>query len=729
MKVANSNLTPGCSESEILDWVANKLDCEIVPGEHLIPAKFEQDKYGNYHYIYMVEEGEIASAYQVILHFNQEGELYYINGTLMTPKKDGSASPAKAMAKPEKISPDRASIIASGSVTSKVKLMYKTHRGKAHLVYEVIDKSTMHKVYVDANSGEILSTIPMHRSFGAWDDIQGTKATVKATTMYYGEQDIDVLKTESGYVLRDPERKITTLNSTGVFGDKKDSDFLNDEEEQTIDLIKTSPDYVYADEQSMLNAKFGSKLKSISLYGIHGFEPESLKFMVCYADPDGMPLLDESGKPMIIVTQQLENITWTRENDTTSVVTYTLPEPLDVNLLDMCNVIYVTCGEETFMAQNLMMPSNYIMNALANEDGPSNLACRFEVVVDTAQPALSIHWGVQKINQMYKDYFNLDGCDGKGAPIINLVNPGNNIPAMDNMPYNAFACGVDFFDTNGQKNFLMVFGMGTPLADTKPLIALDLAGHEYTHNVTAGCGNNLMYENESGAIDEGTADCMGMVAEEYALGQATWQLGDALAMYTDNTRCAFDPWLSGSINGEMVEESAMTKYYGGRFWHDYNDPDPEIAQKDRGGVHRNCTIMSHWFYLLCEGAQDLTNEVGQTHNIEKIGMPTMRDILLQTMIHYDSSYCDYAEFADNVMVAIEDIHAQNPAVCRNIQAATATALEHVGLKTQLIPTGIENVYADGIKSPYAGTYNLFGAAVGSDYKGIVIQNGRKVLRK
>ncbi|MDA6131403.1 M4 family metallopeptidase, partial [Escherichia coli] len=54
---------------------------------------------------------------------------------------------------------------------------------------------------------------------------------------------------------------------------------------------------------------------------------------------------------------------------------------------------------------------------------------------------------------------------------------------------------------------------------------LDIAGHEMTHGVIEHTAN-LIYENESGAINESIADILGNFAEMYATGEVEWDLGE-----------------------------------------------------------------------------------------------------------------------------------------------------------------------------------------------------------
>ncbi len=270
----------------------------------------------------------------------------------------------------------------------------------------------------------------------------------------------------------------------------------------------------------------------------------------------------------------------------------------------------------------------------------------------------------------------------------------------------------------------MFYGVGGVIADDKPLVELPIIAHEYTHTVTAGSGSGLMPQNESGALNEATADCMAMVTEDFALGQPSWMMGRHTSIFSANMRDMKDPWYSGCVDGKIKEQTAQPKYYGGRYWFDYK-ADPKT---DNGGMHLNNGVFNYMFYLLCEGAYNITNEVGQTHTIEAIGMDAMKDIVFQSMVFYNSAQCDYAEIADNLMIAVEDIAQQDNSLTKKFQERMSVAYQHVGMKTSFAPTGITTVASD-VKSPYSGTYNLYGMPVDGSYKGVVIENGKKMLKK
>ena len=151
----------------------------------------------------------------------------------------------------------------------------------------------------------------------------------------------------------------------------------------------------------------------------------------------------------------------------------------------------------------------------------------------------------------------------------------------------------------------MYFGNGIPpnyyLASTGQNVvqlagALDVAAHELTHGVTSS-SSNLIYLNESGALNEAFSDIMSTAVEFYfqtpgtGRGQADYLLGEDVFR-------AFRP---GSVNGVRSHENPRA----------YNQPDHYSIRftgpEDNGGVHINSGIPNHVFYLAIEGGTNRTS--------------------------------------------------------------------------------------------------------------------------
>jgi thermolysin len=207
------------------------------------------------------------------------------------------------------------------------------------------------------------------------------------------------------------------------------------------------------------------------------------------------------------------------------------------------------------------------------------------------------------IGWTYDYYFKRHGrrgIDNNDRPIISLVNgvrqqDGQFVP-LDDLVLNAFWCavcgpgnvGVMYFGNGLGSQYLFDF-IGSPQSVGYFAGSLDVAAHELTHAVTEYT-SGLIYQDESGALNEAFSDIMGVSVEFLnqplgaGVGQADYLIGE------DTFRSPF-----GSLNGlrSMVSpvEFGQPDHYSIRY----------TGTEDNGGVHINSGIANHAFYLAIEG--------------------------------------------------------------------------------------------------------------------------------
>ncbi len=217
------------------------------------------------------------------------------------------------------------------------------------------------------------------------------------------------------------------------------------------------------------------------------------------------------------------------------------------------------------------------------------------------------------------DYFyardGWKGFDGNNVRSVSvIVHPVNRADlgtyvwsTVADYYQNAFFCGQCGYNSED----LIVFGEGLPasyyLAGTGQYVdyfvaSLTIVAHEYTHGVTSYT-TNLIYQNESGALDEAFSDMMGLSASFYQRAAAGSGLLQADYIVGKES---FRPRLSGSIYG--IRNVANPSAFG--------DPDHYskryLGTDDNGGVHTNSTIASYAFYLAIEGGTDQTSGLSVT---------------------------------------------------------------------------------------------------------------------
>jgi hypothetical protein len=137
----------------------------------------------------------------------------------------------------------------------------------------------------------------------------------------------------------------------------------------------------------------------------------------------------------------------------------------------------------------------------------------------------------------------------------------------------------------------MVYGDGDGV-NFSPLVTLDIAGHEMTHGVIQYTAN-LVYLNESGALNESWADVFGAMLERHVKGQSanTWLIGEQ----------AYTPGVAGDALRYM-DDPHRAPNFGATA-----DDDPDhyseryTGSGDNGGVHINSGIANKAFYLVAQG--------------------------------------------------------------------------------------------------------------------------------
>ena len=176
----------------------------------------------------------------------------------------------------------------------------------------------------------------------------------------------------------------------------------------------------------------------------------------------------------------------------------------------------------------------------------------------------------------FREVFKRNSLDGAGMKLISTVHYQRNYN-------NAF--------WDGQQ---MVYGDGDGII-FKPLTgSLSVIGHELSHGVVQHSGG-LVYQDQSGALNEHCADVFGCLVTQYTRGQlpheADWLIGDGI--------------LGDDVNGVALRSM---KAPGTAYDDDLLGTDPQpyhmdayvLTASDNGGVHFNSGIPNHAFYLLAQ---------------------------------------------------------------------------------------------------------------------------------
>lgn len=173
----------------------------------------------------------------------------------------------------------------------------------------------------------------------------------------------------------------------------------------------------------------------------------------------------------------------------------------------------------------------------------------------------------------YSKIYGRNSVDGRGLPLDSSIH-----------------YGVHYTNAlwNGKQ---MIYGDGDGKLFNRFTESLDIIGHELTHGVTQHTAA-LVYQDQSGALNEHFSDVFGILVKQYALKQTAaksdWLIGAGIftkAVHGSAVRSMKAP-------GTAYDDKLLGK-----------DPQPahmknfQTMTADNGGVHVNSGIPNHAFYL------------------------------------------------------------------------------------------------------------------------------------
>jgi Zn-dependent metalloprotease len=228
--------------------------------------------------------------------------------------------------------------------------------------------------------------------------------------------------------------------------------------------------------------------------------------------------------------------------------------------------------------------------------------------------ALDIHWGVGKTYDYFKTAFNRNSYDNQGAALNSYVHVGTN------------------YGNAAWYGNAMIYGDGN--STYKPLGAFDVTAHELGHAICQETAK-LVYQRESGALNEAFSDIWGAVVENaYAPEKQNFLIGE------DITKVAPNYLRSMSNPNSGLDQQPDT--YKGTYWKDATNsciPNPDT--NDNCGVHYNSGVLNYWFYLLVMGGSG-TNDIGNSFNVTGVGFEKAAKIVYRLETSYLTANSNYA---------------------------------------------------------------------------------------
>ena len=243
----------------------------------------------------------------------------------------------------------------------------------------------------------------------------------------------------------------------------------------------------------------------------------------------------------------------------------------------------------------------------------------------TDQTAVSAHHHAGICYDYFRTTFNRNSIDGKGGNIYSIIN--------FDIPDNAFWSGTAMFYGYGETGF----------RKGSVARALDISAHEMTHGIIRSSAN-LVYEFQSGALNESFADVFGVMVD-----RDNWTLGEDIVnpqVYKSGTmRNLANPNNGVSIGKRDWQPDHMSQYVNLE------------EDEDYGGVHINSGIPNHAFYLFATA----------------IGKKKAEQVYYKALTQYLTPTSQFIDCRLAVIAAAEELYSTSEAT------AAAAAFDAVGI--------------------------------------------------
>jgi thermolysin len=238
------------------------------------------------------------------------------------------------------------------------------------------------------------------------------------------------------------------------------------------------------------------------------------------------------------------------------------------------------------------------------------------------------YWGAQTTWDYFLNRHSLRGVDGFNGVIV------NRLTGLDN----AFQLG-----------YTLNFGEGDLQAKrpTNPWVSLDVVGHEYTHLITE-LSAGLIYNRESGALNESFSDIFGTAVEFYVRGNnGNYTLAEEVTTSGRGIRSMSNPQAFGDPN-----------HYSNRLFPGFcapnNNPDSP-GRNDNCGVHSNSGIQNNAFFLLAEGGTNATSGI----SVAGIGRQKAEKIFYRALTVYLFESAQFIDAREAAIAAAIDLFGRN----------------------------------------------------------------------
>lgn len=241
-------------------------------------------------------------------------------------------------------------------------------------------------------------------------------------------------------------------------------------------------------------------------------------------------------------------------------------------------------------------------------------------ISDYDRAAVDAHYNSEKVYNYFLNEHGRNSLDGNGMAIISKVHFGN---------------GYNNASWNGR---WMTYGDGDGKFMISLSAGLDVAAHEMTHGVISHSAN-LVYRNQSGALNESFADVFGALVDD-----SDWEMGEDIMAPEAKANGSTVLRSLSNPNGVIVSNEQRRAYStNGGVYPDHMDEFYHMPTSvDGGGVHVNSSITNHAAYLI---AQDLGRE--------KLGK-----IYYRALTVYLTSNSDFSDARQAIVQSAIDLYGE-----------------------------------------------------------------------
>jgi bacillolysin len=276
----------------------------------------------------------------------------------------------------------------------------------------------------------------------------------------------------------------------------------------------------------------------------------------------------------------------------------------------------------------------------------------------TDGPTVDAHVYQGYVNDYYFKRFGRHGLDDHNLEIDGIVHPLAR-SQVNNQPPDVVGTYINnaFFCCDG----IMLYGDGDGRTYTYLAGGLDVVAHEMSHGVTA-FSSDLVYQDESGALNEAFSDIMGASVEFFyqPVGsgpeKADWLIAEDVVLVSPG-------YLRSLSNPNAVgdpDHYSLRRFIG--------------TDNDNGGVHYNMTIATHAFYLAVAGGRNRVSQMTVT-GVGMSNLERMERIFYRAWVFLMGPNSQFSDARAATLQAASDLYGSNS----NERSQVAAAWSAVGV--------------------------------------------------